>query len=74
MKNKTCFDKEVCENFFMEDMLQWMQVKRQQLINLQFNHTSQYSKGELATFNQVKRKVDQILLKRTEQLHDVIKK
>ncbi len=54
------------ENYCMEMFLQWLQLRRQQSLNMKFAVPSQYNEGELATYNAVIRQLESALQKRNE--------
>ena len=57
--------------FCMETYLQWLQVHRQQCINLEFARPDAFSKGELAALNRAIVKLEQIIHRRNEDLASI---
>lgn len=61
-------EKMVEDLFCMETYLQWLQVQRQQCLNLEFSRPLPFSKGELAALNRAIVKLEQIIQRRNEDL------
>jgi hypothetical protein len=54
------------ENYCMEMFLQWLQVRRQQSLNMKFAVPSLFNDGELAAYNTTIRQLENALQKRNE--------
>ena len=56
----------IYEDYCMEILLQWLQVRRQQCLNMKFATPLEYNEGELAAYNAIVRQLDSALQKRNE--------
>jgi hypothetical protein len=54
------------EDYCMEIFLQWLQVRRQQSLNMKFAVPSSFNEGELSAYNAVIRQMEISIQKRNE--------
>ena len=54
------------EDYCMESFLQWLQVRRQQSLNMKFAMPADFNEGELAAYNTIIRQMETFIQNRNE--------
>jgi hypothetical protein len=64
MTDKDAEEMKAYDEYCMEMFLQWLQVRRQQSLNLKFAKPSNFNEGELAAYNAIIRQLEADLIDR----------